>query len=94
MEFELIGFSLNRGDIGPAFALLADRFQMRWSLGFSDDRTRMAILVSKYGHCLYDLLVRWRLGELSTSTPLVISNHKDLEPVIRDFGVPYRCPIY
>lgn len=52
---------------------------------------RVAIFVSKYDHCLYDLLLRQRQGELDCEVPLIISNHPDLEPLARHFGIDYQC---
>jgi formyltetrahydrofolate deformylase len=90
VEFELRGFALPREQIGEAFAPIADRFSMRWSLRFSDETSRIALLVSRLPHCLYDLLARWRLGEFRADIPLVISNHDDAQPIAREFGVPYH----
>jgi formyltetrahydrofolate deformylase len=50
----------------------------------------MAILVSKYAHCLLDLLWRWEAGELDATIPLVISNHADLAPKVEAHGIPFR----
>lgn len=52
-------------------------------------RKRMVLLVSREGHCLYDILGRWHSGELAVDIPLVIGNHADLEPVARMFGIPF-----
>jgi formyltetrahydrofolate deformylase len=52
---------------------------------------RVAILVSKLPHCLFDLLARWRLGELRAEIPVIISNHEDARPIAESFGVPYHC---
>lgn len=52
---------------------------------------RVAILVSKAPHCLYDLLVRQREGEIPCEIPIVISNHEELAPVAAQFGIPYQC---
>jgi formyltetrahydrofolate deformylase len=90
LEFEVDGFALGRDEIGPAFAELAGQLDMEWSLQFSDARPSVAILVSRHGHCLYDLLGRWRLGELRCRKPLVISNHADLQGVEGEFGVDYH----
>jgi formyltetrahydrofolate deformylase len=90
VEWELAGFDLSRDDIADAFAPIAQRFGMRWSLHFSDRKPRIAVFVSRHGHCLFDLLARWRLGELDADMALIISNHADFEPVARDFGVPYH----
>jgi formyltetrahydrofolate deformylase len=64
---------------------------MRWRLCDGTHRYKTAIFVSKYDHCLYDLLLRQRAGELATDIALIISNHPDLEPVAEQFGVPFRC---
>lgn len=61
-----------------------------WSLTYSDRRKRMAIMVSKYDHCLYDLLLRHKYGELEIDIPLIISNHPDLRHVADHFGVAYH----
>jgi len=53
-------------------------------------RPKTAIFVSKYDHCLYDLLLRQRAGELSTDIAIIISNHPDLQPVADQFGVPFH----
>lgn len=76
--------------IRSALEELADRFQMQWSLRRSHDQHRLGIFVSKYPHCLYDLLMRHQLGELSCDVSLVVSNHRDLEKMAHDFGVPFH----
>jgi formyltetrahydrofolate deformylase len=55
----------------------------------ADHRTRTAVLVSQYDHCLRDLLYRWHAGELHVEIPLVVSNHWDLQPVAASYGVPF-----
>ena len=63
------------------FRPIAERFGMRWDLRFTDQVTRMAILVSRLGHCLFDLLWRQKAAEFLAEVPLVVSNHPDLGPV-------------
>lgn len=89
VQFELEGMDLERVAIGPAFAQVAAPFEMDWQLHFSDQPKRMAILVSRLDHCLYDLLLRQRSGELVAEIPLIISNHADQEPVANNFDIPY-----
>ncbi len=89
IEFELEGFDLGRDQILPGLAPLAERFGMRCDVRFSDDRPRVAVLVSKQAHCMYDLLARWRMGELSAEIPLVISNHPDQGDVAAHFDVAF-----
>ncbi|MBT8214944.1 MAG: formyltetrahydrofolate deformylase [Acidimicrobiia bacterium] len=90
IEWELDGFGIDRDRIADEFAPIAQRFSMDWRLRFSDERARIAVLVSKQAHCMYDLLARWRMGELATDISLVISNHDDLAQVADDFGVPFH----
>jgi len=90
VEWQLDGFAVPRDGIADAFRPIAERFGMTWSLRFSDEIPRVAILVSKLHHCLFDLLARWRLGELHADVPLVISNHPDAGPIAEEFGVAFR----
>ena len=53
-------------------------------------RKRVAIFVSRYDHCLYDLLLRHRAGELACEIALIVSNHPELAPVAAQFGVPFQ----
>ncbi len=90
VEWELNGFGLARDEIAPAFAPLPERVGMTWTLRFSDDHPRVAIFVSKQGHCMYDLLARYEMGELRCTIPVIISNHPDLGPVAEAHGIPYH----
>ncbi len=69
---------------------VAARQSMTYSLRFDRDVQRLAIFVSKTDHCLYDLLLRHRSGELRCEIPLIVSNHPDLEPIARHFGIAFR----
>src|ERR1035437_9883832 len=90
VEWELEGMRISREEIGDAFAPLAKSLKMRWGIHFSDRLQRIAILVSRYNHCLYDLLLRVSSGELRGEMALIISNHDDLRPVAERFGIPYH----
>ncbi|SDS04727.1 formyltetrahydrofolate deformylase [Gramella sp. MAR_2010_147] len=68
---------------------LGDPYKMSWHLFGAESKLRMAIFVSKYDHCLFDILGRYRSGELNVTIPLIISNHKDLEPVAKSFNIPF-----
>ena len=91
VEWELAGFRIDRDGIAGAFAPIAERFGMDWSLHFSDYVPRVALFSSKLPHCLYDLLARWRMGEFRASVPLIISNHEDHRSIAKDFGVLFHC---
>jgi formyltetrahydrofolate deformylase len=90
VEWELAGFDIARADIAAAFRPIAERFAMDWSLRFSDHVPRLALLVSKLPHCLYDLLARWRMGEIVADIPIIISNHDDARPIADQFGIAYH----
>ncbi len=66
-------------------------FEMNWQLHNANIKPRMAIFVSKYSHCLYDILSRYSTQELHVDIPLIISNHPDLEVIAKQFGIPYYC---
>ncbi len=66
---------------------IARGIQANWELHFSDTRRRIAVGASKQPHCLLDLIWRQRAGELPAEIPLIISNHPNLEPLARSFGI-------
>ena len=90
MEIEGQGFGLDRDEFDAAFAPLARQHGMNWRVRFTDRPKRMAILVSKQGHCLIDLLWRFEAGELDALIPLVISNHADLAPKVEAHGIAFH----
>jgi formyltetrahydrofolate deformylase len=83
------GFTLNGSELALAFAPIADRFQMQWSVHSTRQRKRAAIFVSKIDHCLIDLLWRWKSGELAMDIPFIISNHSHMQPLARMYDIPY-----
>jgi len=73
---------------------IAKTFGMRWRIYTSTKKIKMALFVSKYDHCLYDLLGRYNSGELHVEIPFIISNHTDLKPIADSFKVPfYHIPV-
>src|SRR3984893_4031199 len=79
VEWELTGFRLDMNDFDGAFGPIAHKFGMNWCIALGSHRRRVAIFVSKYDHCLVDLLYRQRNGELACDFPLLISNHPDIK---------------
>lgn len=69
---------------------VAERFGMRLRIAYGDERKRVAIFVSKYAHCLHDLILRQRASELPCEIPLIVSNHRDLEPIAQGYGVRFE----
>lgn len=87
-------------DSGQAFALddlrqgfgasVATRFAMEWAIHDTAVKPRVLILVSRYDHCLNDLLYRWRIGELAIEIPAIVSNHPDLAATAQAHGVAFH----
>ncbi len=69
---------------------VAERMEMSWRLAYAEQTKRVAIFVSRTEHCLYDLLLRHRAGELSCAIELIVSNHEDLGDVARQFGIDFQ----
>jgi formyltetrahydrofolate deformylase len=91
LEYYLEGLDLSRTQFERAFQdVVAAPFGMDWRVWYASDPKRMAILVSKYDHCLLDLLWRARRKEFDTVIPMVISNHTDLEADVTSFGIPFH----
>jgi len=94
VEIDLAGWALGKDNFAEAWQPVAERFDMRWRIYWGDEIKRMAILVSREGHCLNDLLWRWRTGELRVEVPLVISNHETLHDDVASMGIPfYHQPV-
>jgi formyltetrahydrofolate deformylase len=91
VEFDLDGFDVAHAAFAPAFQPLVDRFGVDYRVEYSADRPRTAIFVSRYEHCLVDLLYRHRTGELRCDIPLILSNHEDARPLAAFHGIPFHC---
>jgi formyltetrahydrofolate deformylase len=89
VEFDPKDFDIPLADFGKHFSPVADDFAMTWRLAQSSHRPRMIIFVSKYDHCLVDLLYRHQSGELACDIPLIISNHPDNQAVADFYRIPY-----
>jgi formyltetrahydrofolate deformylase len=90
VEWELARFALDLAEFPRRFQPLADRFEMHWRLERSDQPLRAALFVSKYDHCLMDLLYRHHTGELTCEVPLIVSNHPDAERWAAFYKVPFH----
>jgi len=90
VEWDRTDFTLDSAEFTRKFAPLADRFAMRWRLELSALPHRVAIFVSKYDHCLVDLLYRHQSGELPCEIPLVVSNHPDTKRWADFYRVPFH----
>lgn len=91
MVFHLEGLDVSRGQLERAFAeVVAAEFAMDWRVAYADRRKRMAIMVSRFDHCLHELLWRRRSGEFDAEIAMVVSNHDDLRELVESFGVPFH----
>ena len=90
IRFDMSELHTDRRSLETAVGEVAARFSMKWRLCDRTQRYTTAIFASKYDHCLYDLLLRQRSGELATEIALIVSNHPDLEPVARQFDVAFH----
>jgi formyltetrahydrofolate deformylase len=90
IRFDLSELHTDRVTLERGIQDVAERFDMRWRLAYEGVPKRVAIFVSKYEHCLYDLLLRHRAKELACEIALVVSNHPDLGYVAEQFGVPFH----
>ena len=90
VEWALDGFTLPIADFAAAFEPIARENRMEWKMALSENKPKIAIFVSKYEHCLIDLLHRWRIGELHCEIPLIISNQEDCRRIAEFNGIPYH----
>ena len=90
IHFDTAELDVSREALGDLLRIECGRFGMRWRLSWSDHPKRIAIFVSRIEHCLYDLLIRHRQGELACEIALVISNHPDLKGVAEQFSIPFH----
>ncbi|WP_407556230.1 formyltetrahydrofolate deformylase [Winogradskyella sp. 4-2091] len=73
---------------------LVDKFKLKWRIYAAEKKPKMALFVSKYDHCLYDILGRYNSGELFLEIPFILSNHMDLKPIADSFNIPfYHVPV-
>lgn len=89
-KWELASFSIEKDRLAEVFDQeVAKKFSMVYTLHFDSPRPSMAIFVSKFSHCLFDILGRHYSGEFQVDIPLIISNHTILQPVAEGFGIPF-----
>jgi formyltetrahydrofolate deformylase len=88
-DFDIDLSQKDLADFSKYFAPVAETYHMQWRLAQSSHRPRMIIFVSKFGHCLVDLLYRQQSGELACDIPLIISNHPDNQPIADFYKIPY-----
>ena len=90
VAFDLADFTIALENFAPAFQPVADRFQMQWRVEDTARPARVAIFVSRYQHCLVDLLHRHQTGELPCEIATIISNHPDAKALAEFYHVPFH----
>lgn len=90
LECELTNKNSNLTAIKNVFEIsIAADFKMSWEIHPKEQKPKMALFVSKYDHCLFDILGRYSAGELNVEIPLIVSNHEDLKPIAERFDIPF-----
>ena len=90
VHFELVGERLAVERLRERFAPVARRFAMVWEMWDAAAPYRTLIMVSRFGHCLNDLLFRWSTGSLQIEVPAIVSNHRDFERLAASYGIPFH----
>ncbi|MCI0606270.1 formyltetrahydrofolate deformylase [bacterium] len=90
MKLDMNDLATSRETLEREFGDFAVPLNIRWHIYYSDVLQRMAILVTKASHCLFDLLIRCKEGEIQCEIPMIISNHPDLRYIAEDFQIPYH----
>ncbi|MFC5027967.1 MULTISPECIES: formyltetrahydrofolate deformylase [Streptomyces] len=81
---------VDQDKLRASFAAIGSAFQMDWQLHAADEKMRVVLMVSKFGHCLNDLLFRTRIGALPVEIAAVVSNHTDFEELAGSYGIPFH----
>ena len=81
--------TLERDAIAAEFEPIASRFSMDARIHDLRVRPRVLLMVSKFGHCLNDLLFRWSSGQLDMDIPAIVSNHADFQPLAHGYRIPF-----
>ena len=90
IRFDASELTSDRATLLGGIEEVTARFAMKWRLCWGEEKKRVAVFVSRYDHCLIDLLTRWHSHEFDCEIPVIISNHEDLRPVADYFHVPFR----
>ena len=89
IAWDMKNFSIPASEIANALTPLAKEFNAEWKINFTGKNLRVAIFVSKYDHCMQEILWRQRLGEFNIDIPLIISDHEVLKPLADYHGIPF-----
>lgn len=91
LEWDLEDFEIPIDQFGERFqGSIAAPFDMKWQLYVSNERPRLAVFVSRYSHCLFDILSRYQADEWKVEIPVIISNHPDLAHAAKNLGIDFH----
>ena len=90
IRFDLTEVHTDRVAVEKAIAEVSGRLGMAYKLSYANRPKNVAIFVSRYGHCLHDLLFRHRLGEFDCVIRLIVANHPDMAEVARQYDIPFH----
>ncbi|MEU9454027.1 formyltetrahydrofolate deformylase [Streptomyces sp. NPDC048277] len=90
VHFDVPDSAVSLEDLRTGFVPVAETHRITWRLQDAVTPTRTLIMVSKFGHCLNDLLFRKSTGTLNIEIPAIVSNHRDFEPLARNYGIPFH----
>jgi formyltetrahydrofolate deformylase len=80
----------NIGELQAGFEAIASEFEMEWAIRASEERMKVLLMVSNFGHCLNDLLYRWRIGALPIEIVGVVSNHLTYQKLVVNHDIPFH----
>ncbi|WP_181807774.1 formyltetrahydrofolate deformylase [Streptomyces shenzhenensis] len=90
VHFDVPDGAVSLEELRTGFVPVAEEHRITWRLNDASTPTRTLIMVSKFGHCLNDLLFRRSTGALNIEIPAIVSNHRDFEPLARTYGIPFH----
>jgi formyltetrahydrofolate deformylase len=90
VHFEVYDTTMTLDRLCAEFCRVAEASNMDWHMWAAETKYRTLVMVSRYGHCLNDLLYRCSIGSLNIEIPAVVSNHADLEPLVKSYGADFH----
>jgi len=91
VQWETNNFEIENTELTVKFKPLAEKFNAKWRIEFTEHKSKLAIFVSKYNHALQEILWRNKLGEYNAEIACIISNHNDLENLANSYCIPFYC---
>ena len=89
VRWDMKNFSIPKSEVIEAFAPLAKEFNAKWEISFTGEKISVAIFVSKYDHCLQEILWRHSQGEFNIDMSLIISNHEEHKTLADHYNIPF-----